>query len=124
LTVVKHAALEARILKEIVSPLQKSRFTHQQFSRVRLPVRNVKLEMENYRIRAPNEDAPEFVLFELREVDERRTRADVKPRVLAYGRVQVATGAIELSVFRSGKRKATREWRPAANALPRLGLRR
>ena len=124
LTVAKHAAIEARVRKEIVRPLQESRFSLRQFSRVRLPVRNLKLEMEKYRIRAPKEDAPEFVLFELREVDERRARADVTPPVLAYGRVQVATGALELSVFRSGKRKATRDWQPAAKALPRLGLRR
>ncbi len=122
LTTAKRAAIEARVRKEIVSPLQKSRFNHRRFSRVMLPVRNLKLKMEDYAIHAPKEDAPEFVLFELQEVDELRTRVDKKARVLAHGRVQVATGTIELSVLRRGKQSTTRDWQPAVKALPRLGL--
>jgi len=119
------ATVRAQLLREVVAPIQSSFENRDSFSRVRRTPTTVHLEMpEPTEERAPREDGRGFVFFELESEGGRILRSG-KRRTLAFGRVELASGHIELSIVRTPKAATgSRFWQPLDEALARLGVKR
>lgn len=119
------AAIRAQVLRDVVAPIQASFERRGSFSRVRRTPTTVHLEMpEPTEERAPREGGSEFVLFELESEGGRVLRSGER-RTLAFGRVEVASGHVELSIVRTPKATAdVRLWQPLDEALAQLGVKR
>jgi len=92
---VDFAAVRARVETEVLEPLRTRRLGASSFSRVRLPDPLVELEMEDT-VRPPREDGRPFVMFRVLERRGRRPE-EAEGRLLATGRVDASTLAIELA---------------------------
>ena len=119
---VDRTALRAQLTREIVKPIQASFLERVNFSRVRMPARELFLELrEETEERAPREDAQEFVFFAI-EQEGGRFRERGKRSTLARGRVHATTGRVELALVRRGTEGVEPAWKPASDVMRVLGV--
>ncbi len=118
---VDYKALQARIEREIVTPLRKRFLDRKNFSRVRLPEPDLSLHLRAPTRRERRGPTPTHVEFEIEQASGRLSRGS-RSRVMVYGRVETATGRIEMALPASRSKATKHPWEPASKTLARLGV--
>ena len=118
---VDHAALGARVTREVLEPLQSSWARRLSFSRVRQPSPHLHLRPYGAEERAPRETGDDrYVLF---EVEQELRRFGQEGERTPYARVRVGrdTGAIEIAMLHAGTHgPRAGPWQPAEALVERM----